>query len=92
MIDWREHVTTCRGLCGLLCSHSDIVCLVIQSIIDKYFNMGCVTFRSSCNITSEELINVMDLLQLDYLLICSLVNDAVSSSGCWTCSVKRQDK
>jgi hypothetical protein len=49
-----RQVTTWRDLRGLLYSHSDIVCLLIQSncielhTINKYFNMGCVTFRSLC--------------------------------------------
>jgi hypothetical protein len=31
LTDWREQVTTCRDLRGLLYSHSDIVCFLIQS-------------------------------------------------------------
>jgi hypothetical protein len=55
LTDWRVQVTTWRDLRGLLYNHSDIVCLRINSTglywmatINKYFNMGCVTFRSPC--------------------------------------------
>jgi hypothetical protein len=51
-----EQVTTWRDLRGLLYSHSDTVCLLIQSncmelqqsINAVFFNMGCVTFRLLC--------------------------------------------
>jgi hypothetical protein len=48
-----EQVTTWRVLRGLLYSHSDIVFnnpieLYWIATINKYFNMGCVTFRSLC--------------------------------------------
>jgi hypothetical protein len=49
---WREQVTTWRDLGGLLCSLSDMFFNPIQlywiGTINKYFNMGWVTFRSPC--------------------------------------------
>jgi hypothetical protein len=53
LTDWREQVTTWRDLRGLMYIHNYTVCLYqIKSywivIINKYFNMGCVTFRSLC--------------------------------------------
>jgi hypothetical protein len=42
LTDLREQVTTWRGLWGLLYSHSDIVCLLIQS--------NCIELQPSINI------------------------------------------
>jgi hypothetical protein len=42
LTDWREQVTTWRDLRGLLYSHSDIVCLLIQS--------NCTDLQPSINI------------------------------------------
>jgi hypothetical protein len=42
LTDWREQVTTWRDLRGLLYSHSDIVCLLIQS--------NCITLQTSINV------------------------------------------
>jgi hypothetical protein len=42
LTDWSEQVTTWRDLRGLLCSHSDIVCLLIQS--------NCIESQPSTNI------------------------------------------
>jgi hypothetical protein len=42
LTDWRGQVTTWRDLRGLLYSHSDIVCLLIQS--------NCTELQSSINI------------------------------------------
>jgi hypothetical protein len=53
LTDWREQVTTWRDLRRPLCSHSDVVCIYINPVelywiatINKYFNMGCMTFHS----------------------------------------------
>jgi hypothetical protein len=55
LTDWREQVTTWPDLCGLLNSHSDVVCFYPVEFywiatINNYFNMGCVTFRSPCTL------------------------------------------
>jgi hypothetical protein len=42
LADWRKQVTTWRDLRGLLYSHSDIVCLLIQS--------NCIELQPSINI------------------------------------------
>jgi hypothetical protein len=42
LTDWREQVTTWRDLRGLLYSHSNIVCLLIQS--------NCIELQPSINI------------------------------------------
>jgi hypothetical protein len=42
LTDWREQVTTWRDLRGLLYSHSDIVCLLMQS--------NCIELQQSINI------------------------------------------
>jgi hypothetical protein len=53
MTDWRQQVTTWRDLRGLLFSYNDYVFInpiemYLNATINKYFNMGCVTFRSLC--------------------------------------------
>jgi hypothetical protein len=42
LTDWREQVTSWSGLRGLLCSHNDIVCLLIHS--------NCIELQPPINI------------------------------------------
>jgi hypothetical protein len=65
--NWRTGASRLQhdvDLRGPLYSHSDIVCWLIQSnriaTISKYFNMGCMTFRSPCTtpLTSQKTVSM----------------------------------
>jgi hypothetical protein len=71
LTDWREKVTTWRDLHGLLHSHSDIVCLLIQS--------NCIELQPSINIL------ISDAWLFDHPEFCTCgIFDMLNMTRMWT--------